>query len=251
MLQSAKPQKKGEVNMIRQFIAVFASIILVLAAFATANGKENALLVDKLLAMVGINTITAQDVEVEKKILKLAEDSLLYPGQESTLTNKMVFKELLVQDLLYQSAIKIGLDQVDEDSIKFSMKAFANRFDNEDDHLLFLISLELSDPKFDKRMGGSTEWVHYTPISKRFRKMFVAKGFIDKKIRLQVRLTLQARFKEEKAKLAAENPGLDDDALKIILEQKMIQEGLKIWLKDIKERTTITILVKDYIDVLQ
>ncbi len=227
-----------------------AILALCLFMAVTTFGKNKVLLVDKLLAVVGISTITAGDVEVEKKILKLARDSLLYQGQERALTNKMVFRELLIRELLYQSATKLGLDQVRQKEVAAAMESFTGKFKNDDDYLMFLISLEVSDPKFSKRMEGSVEWVHYKPIEQRFKHKLIAQMFIEKKIGLQVRLTLPAKFENERSRLAAENPGKNDHELKGILERKMIQKGLRAWVKDAGSRTKISILVDDYSDVL-
>jgi len=101
-------------------IAVIIIIVALIAPISAAPAAEKVkkLLVDRLLAVIGVSPVSAGDVDIEKRIMKIAQDSLLYPGREKELSDKEVFKELLVRILIYQQALKMGFDEIPDEIVR-------------------------------------------------------------------------------------------------------------------------------------
>jgi hypothetical protein len=228
-------------------MAAICALVL-LAWTAGANAQNN--LVDKLLAVLGNAAITMADVDLEKRILPLAKDSLLYPGQEGQMTAKQVFHELVARELLYGQAVKLGFSTVPDKERRKVLEQFATQFATPDDYLKFLRKLNLRAPQFDERMEGNASWPFYRPIWTRFKEVYLVRQYVEKKVGLQVKLGLASELEKRKDELAAKNPGADEPRLKQILEKEMFAEKLKSLVDDAASLTDITYYRKDYADIL-
>ena len=225
-------------------------LILLSAVLLACSASAKSLLVDKLLAVLGTATITASDVEVEKKILFYTQDALLYPGKGEAITNREVFHELLVRELIFQQAVKMGFETVDEALIQKRVDDFAAKFNSDAAYLSFLQAIEYADERFDKKMESNVQWRYFKPISRRFKHVIVARQFVDKKIGLNVRLSLPSRFEEQKGKLAEKFPGRSEEELKKLLEARLMKKGLESYIRDQTSRAKIKILEPQYANIL-
>lgn len=226
------------------------AILMIVLVLPAATAAAQSLLVDKLLAVMGNSTITAGSVEVEKKIQQYADDSLLYPGQGRQLTNKQVLHELMVRELILGQSVKMGSDEIPEKLLDAALDRFASAFGSPGHYLRFLISIEYADPRFDKKMESNVQWVHFSSMRNRFKKVLLARQFIDRKVGLNIKLVLASRFADQRDQLAAQHPGVSEEELKKILLQQLYQKGVEEWVRDVASRTRIVILDSTYADVL-
>ena len=225
--------------MTRRLVVLIGVLIAVWCSVALGAEK---LLVDKILATIETEPISALDVEVEDSILKVAKDSMLYPGQEANLTTEQVFNELFVRNLLYRQVIKLGLDKISDDRLVEIMKEFQNKVGSEKAYIQFLLQIEMKDERLDEQMKGNVEWQNFQSIARRFKQIALVKELVDKKIAMQVRLSLDVKWQEEEGRLRSEHPGMSDEELKKTLQTALFQERLSDYIRDVKNRTRVLIL---------
>lgn len=204
------------------------------------------IVVDKLIATVKTTTISSGDIQTEKKILANNGGSILSMIRQMPITDAGTFYELLVREMIYQQALKLGFDQVEQEQIQKAVDNFGAGFTSDDQYLEFLRKIEYRDPKFDKQMIANLIWKYFKPISHRFKMILIAKQAIDKKIGLQIKLTLPTRFEENKTELETRYPGKSEEEIKAILGQELFATGLTEWIADIASRTDFRILDENY-----
>lgn len=223
-------------------------LVLIMPVFSLAGEQ---LYVDSILAIVDINHITAENVAAEKKILKISGDSLLFPGQETELTNQQVFRELVVREIIFNQVTKMGFDTIPDEELQKIVGNFAEKFPGKDAYVKFLGSIEFSDTAVDDLGVKIVGWDQFKPIHMRFRTNVMVKRFSQKKVGLQVDLGLNSEFEEKGEELALKYPGKDQAALKEILKKEMFQQRLSDYIKDLSSRTDINVLDKNYKTVLK
>jgi hypothetical protein len=238
--------ENGVKEMARKSL-LLALVFILIAALPVSAEK---LLVDKILVYLEKDTITATDVEVEKAIVKYSTDSLLFPGKEAEMTDREVLKDLLVRELLFGQAVKLGLPQPDEKEMEARLNELASKFPSEAAYLDFCKKMEVSAPRFDKKMAEVSAWRHYRSIERRTRKVIMIEKVVAKKVGLQVKLTLSTEFAAQRDDLAKQTPGLSEQEYKDRLEKELFQKALSTWIKDVLSRSEIRILERTYSNLL-
>ena len=202
--------------------------------------------VDKLLATVKTTTISAGDVQVEKKIMEKSGGSILSIIKQLPITDTNTFYEMLVREMIYQQALQLGFDQIEQEEILKEVDDFRAGFASDEAYLKFLQTIEYKDPKFNKQMEANLIWQYFKPISHRFKMILIVKQAIAKKIGLQIKLTLPGKFEEDKPDMKARHPEKSEEELKSILEKELFATRLSEWITDIASRTDYRILDKNF-----
>lgn len=255
LIQSARLSCKGCIQMKKSVACLF--LIAAILVSGTINAQEQQpeipmmdltkeFTVDKLLATVKTTTISAGDVQVEKKIMEKSGGSILSIIKQLPITDTNTFYEMLVREMIYQQALQLGFDQIEQEEILKEVDDFRAGFASDEAYLKFLQTIEYKDPKFNKQMEANLIWQYFKPISHRFKMILIVKQAIAKKIGLQIKLTLPGKFEEDKPDMKARHPEKSEEELKSILEKELFATRLSEWITDIASRTDYRILDKNF-----
>lgn len=210
-------------------------------AFSADDAKIITL--DKIICTIDNYAITLEQLGVEKAILSMSEDSLLFRGKEKTLSDNEVLLELVARRLFFNTAVKMGFSNPPEGVVDKAVEDFQNKFPERKNYFSFLNRFQLKD----SRIEGKVKWVeNATDIDYRFRILSVAKRFVDKKLELQVKIVAEAKYADQRDLLAAKYPDKNPDEIKALLSGDAYETQLREWLKSVAERAKITVHDEDY-----
>ncbi|MCL4233646.1 MAG: hypothetical protein KJ042_03905 [Deltaproteobacteria bacterium] len=167
---------------------------------------------------------------------------MLYPGREESLSVEETFLELFTRSLLRFQSVRMGFTDVDPKAVDEAVEATRKAFGSDAAYRKFLIQYQLDDESIE---GLVPKGEVFADIRGRFRTTVMVRQFVDKKLDLQVRLATQDALAQQGFDPATTDPASDDEAVKVVRE-RIRQEKLREWIRDLASRTTITITDENY-----
>ena len=225
-----------------KLLVIFAA--LAVCAAASKAFAADPKVMDKIICAIENNTITIEEMEVEKSILQKAHDSLMFPGQEDKITNTQVMEELISRRLFLNTATRMGFSSVDSKIVDEALDAFRKAFSSPKEYEEFLHRNELKDSATATGKDGNGE--NAMDVDYRFRNVAIVKKFVAKKLDLEVKIGIETQFPEKRDQLAAQYPGLSEDDLKKKFEKDLHDQKLLEWVWNLTERTKVIILADEY-----
>ncbi|MCB1154102.1 MAG: hypothetical protein H6684_07100 [Deltaproteobacteria bacterium] len=201
---------------------------------------------DKIMVSVGNNVVTLEGIQVEKAILTITHDSLLFPN-EVRFDDHQIVREMIAQRLLLNHAIRMGFAEVDEEKVQQSIEEFRNRFSSPEAYAEFLKKYQLVDPNFQPADGESMDKFGID-LTHRFRNRLLVDEYAERNLELQIRLSLKEEVAFNKDRLLAEHPGASDAELSKIMSKELYGRKLRSWIEDLAERERIIVRDEEYRD---
>jgi len=221
-------------------IFAFSLIITFLALVQPVLAADESEMIDSIAATVENETITLEDVRLEKDLLKRTGVWFSRTKPETTPTDKMVFEEIMVRILLYHQARKMGFSDVPPARLAARMKSFRTSFGNEESYREWLLKMEYRDEAVP--IPDNIDYQLYRSISKRFFRELAIEQYLEKKIGIQVKLALADYLEEEGESLRTEHPGASEEDLEQHAREAIYRKKLDQHINELKKRARIIIL---------
>lgn len=219
----------------RVWLAIFLAAVLATSAVAA----QKPAMIDSLVATVGNETVSIEDVGLELEVLKHTKTWFAYEAAPENPTEKNAFRELIVGKLLYNQARKMGFGDVPPAEVEQAMEEFRATFATPAEYRAWLDEFELRDPGV-KQTGKDLD--RYQPLAKRFYRRIVIDKYLEKKIDVQVKLGLTSYVEEHRTDLLKEAPGATDEQLREMARNRLRCDRLCDHIDELEKRGNVVVL---------
>jgi hypothetical protein len=218
---------------------------LVALLIGTAWAKdEKPVMVDSLVATVGNETVTIEDVHIAREILVRTKTWFSFAEPPVNPSLKLAFRERVSRKLLYAQARKMGFADVSEKNVLAEVAKFRQTFGSKTEYREWLTKYELRDPEVAM---DTPDLPRYYPITKWFYRRLAISAYLAKKIEVQVRLGIGEYVETNKADLLKMAPGADEEKLKELAHDELFFKRLKDHLVELEQRNQVVILRDEYL----
>ncbi len=224
-----------------RWAVLFFLLALTIAMPATA---KKPVMVDSLAATVDNETITIEDIEVEKEILRRTKIWFSFAEPPAQVTDKHAFREVISRKLLYIQARKMGFADVPPEAVENAVAQFRKTFAGTQDYRSWLEKYEYRDPSMKQE---AKDLARYRLIAKRFYRRLVIGNYLRKKIDVQVKLGLNGYIEEHGADLRRETPGASEEELHEVARQTLYFERLSEHIAELQDRSNVVIIRDRYL----
>jgi hypothetical protein len=222
----------------KRFIFVAAMVIFVLST-PSAPAEEKVMTMDMIICAIGPHIITLEQIGVERAILEIAGDAVVYPeATKSAWTNQKVFHELVVRLLLTNVAGRMGFSEVDPKDVEKTLEEFRKKFDSTKAYRDFLKHRQLTD-SYDETISGKDEFSG--DIVYRFRNIVMVRQFTHKKLDIQVKLSMKTASSDDGLTPDENASGAAPNATPNMREEKLFHKLLLEWVSELAARERISI----------
>jgi len=218
------------------FLAVLAVFVW---STQSAPADEKVMTMDMIICAIGPHIITLEQIGVERAILEIAGDAVVYPeATKSAWTNQKVFHELVVRLLLTNAAGRMGFSEVDPKDIEKTLEEFRKKFDSTKAYRDFLRRYQLTDSQ-DETISDKDEFAG--DIVYRFRNIVMVRQFTHKKLDIQVKLSLKSASSDDQPRADESASGAAPNVALNMREQKLFHKLLFEWVSELAARERISI----------
>jgi|GEM_PF-4857265 len=219
-------------------VTILLTLLAVWAGAATA--KDNSVMVDSIVATLENEIITLEDVRVERIMLQRTKVWFSQAEPPERPTDQQVFHEILACKLLYLQARKMGFGEVSEKKVAGELRAFRESFGGEKAYKQWLLQYELRDDEVP--IPENVSYKYFRPIARNIQRRLAIEQYLEKKIGIQVKLSLNSYFAEHEEELAQKHPDADESELEKIAEREIYNQKLQDHIAEIRARAQLVIL---------
>ncbi len=222
-----------------RFFAICCLLCLALLRAHDSSAKETIVTMDKIICAIGPQIITLEEIGVERAILEISGDAMVYPGITKTaLTNQRVLHELVARRILMNAAGRMGFSDVDPKDTEKAMEEFREKFASKQEYREFLKRYQLTD-SLDEEQLKQDELAG--DIVYRFRSIVMVRNFTHKKLDIQVKLSMKSAANETTDPVKSGVQGAASGEAMKENENKLFHKLLLEWLSDLAKRERISI----------
>ncbi|NLH49119.1 MAG: hypothetical protein GX444_11000 [Myxococcales bacterium] len=228
----------------RRALLILLIVSLAGASPAFAKKKKSAgVMVDSLVATVDNETISIEDVQVERDILSRTNIWFSQPQPPANPTEKDAFNEMITRSLLYNQARKMGFTEVPDDELETMLEKFRATFTSREEYTTWLENYDLRDEDVKQTAKDLKE---FRSIHRCFFRCLIIEKYLTKKIDIQVKLGLPTYLADHEAELRQKNPQATAEELKSLAEKELYNQKLKDHIAELKSRSNVVILRDRY-----
>jgi len=225
----------------RNHILAVTILLALLAVWAGASAaKDNSIMVDSIVATLENEIITLEDIRVERTMLERTKVWFSQAEPPARPPDQEVFQEILAAKLLYLQARKMGFGEVSEKKVAGEMKMFRESFGSEKAYKRWLLQYELRDDGVP--IPENVSYKYFRPIARTMQRRLAIEQYLEKKIGIQVKLSLNSYFAEHEEELAQKYPDADEAELEKIAERVIYNQKLQDHIAEIRARAQLVIL---------
>ncbi|HPM77807.1 MAG TPA: hypothetical protein PK961_11985 [bacterium] len=225
----------------RKHIFAVTILLALLAVWAGVSAaKDNSVMVDSIVATLENEIITLEDIRVERIMLERTKVWFSQAEPPARLTDQEVFQEILAAKLLYLQARKMGFGEVSGKKVAGEMKTFRESFGSEKAYKRWLLQYELRDDGVP--IPENVSYKYFRPIARTMQRRLAIEQYLEKKIGIQVKLSLNSYFAEHEEELAQKYPDADEAELEKIAERDIYNQKLQDHIAEIRARAQLVIL---------
>jgi hypothetical protein len=224
---------------VRKFFLLVLWALLCASTAAAAAEASKRVVTDVLLATVGNETISAEQLQIEAQIIARTGVWFAFEKPPAAITEQNVFEETMSRVLLYQTARKMGFGDVAATDVDDAVTAFRETFGDDNAYRAWLTKYQIAD---DAMPVGGAEQAEYYPLKRHFLRQMVIDQYLDKKITMQVKLGLDEYLTQNRARLQREHPQADNDELGRVAHRELFVQQLRELVADLRKHAKVVIL---------
>ena len=227
------------IKVIHCLLTVTLAIFLFRCPPAAAD-EEHSEMIDSIVATVHNEIITLEDVRIETEILRRTKKWFSQPTVPISVTQKMVFDEILARAFLYHQARKMGFSEVSDADLNRMLQEFRSTFGSAEAYKRWLLKFEMRDETVS--IPENISYKYYRLIEKRFFRRLIIEQYLAKKIGIQIKLALSQFLEDHRQELQSEYPHASEAQLRDVARERLYSEKLLVHIEELRAQSHFVIL---------